>query len=58
MKRRSALIAMFAGLALAAAGAAAQQSTDIDGVKATSKAFYEALAKLDDGASMEKIWAI
>src|SRR5262245_38623095 len=57
MNRRSALITIFAGLALPAASASAQQSTDIDRVKATSKEFYEALAKLDGGASMEKIWA-
>ena len=37
-------------------GATAQQS-DIDGVKATSNAFYSALAALDNGVSMEKIWA-
>ena len=44
------------GLALLPGNAVAQQS-DIDGVKATSNAFYSALAALDNGASMEKIWA-
>jgi ketosteroid isomerase-like protein len=57
MNRRNALITMVAGLALTTEGAAAQQSADTDGIKATSDAFYEALAKLDGGASMEKIWA-
>ena len=57
MNRRSALITIFAGLVFAADGASAQQSADIDGIRATSNAFYQALAKLDGGASMEKIWA-
>jgi ketosteroid isomerase-like protein len=29
----------------------------VEGVKAASKSFYTALAALDNGASMEKIWA-
>jgi hypothetical protein len=29
----------------------------VDGVKAASKAFYTALAALDGGAAMEKVWA-
>lgn len=33
------------------------QSADIDGVKAASNAFYEALAVLDDGTAMGKVWA-
>jgi ketosteroid isomerase-like protein len=37
--------------------AVAQQVPDIEGVKAASKAFYAALAALDDGAAMEKVWA-
>jgi ketosteroid isomerase-like protein len=52
-------------LAIAAAGlltllsdnALAQQAADVDGVKAASKAFYTALAALDGGTAMEKVWA-
>jgi ketosteroid isomerase-like protein len=44
------------GLALLPANTVAQQS-DMDGVKATSNAFYTALAALDGGVSMAKIWA-
>jgi ketosteroid isomerase-like protein len=45
------------GLTLLAGGAVAQQAADIEGVKAASKAFYTALAKLDSGEAMEKVWA-
>jgi ketosteroid isomerase-like protein len=38
-------------------GALAQQTADIDGVKAASKAFYEALVVVDDGTVMGKVWA-
>ena len=38
-------------------GASAQQIADIDGVKAASKAFYEAVVVVDDGTAMEKVWA-
>ena len=44
------------GLALLPANAVAQQA-DMDGVKAASKAFYAALAILDSGEAMEKVWA-
>ena len=44
-------------LALSADGAFAQQDADIDGVKAASKAFYEAVVVVDDGTAMEKVWA-
>jgi ketosteroid isomerase-like protein len=44
------------GVALLPGNTTAQQS-EIDGVKAASNAFYPALAALDNGASMEKIWA-
>ena len=43
------------GLALLPANAVAQQA-DAE-VKAASKAFYEALAALDGGKAMEKVWA-
>ena len=45
------------GLALLPGNAVAQQAADVDGVKAASKAFYTALAALDGGAAMEKVWA-
>jgi len=38
-------------------GAFAQQTPDIDGVRAASKAFYEAVVVVDDGTAMEKVWA-
>jgi ketosteroid isomerase-like protein len=44
------------GLALLPGRAIAQQEADIEGVKAASKAFYTALAKLDGGEAMEKVW--
>jgi len=60
MNRRS-LISLAAitalGLALLPSIAVAQQGADIEGVKAASKAFYAALAVIDDGAAMEKVWA-
>lgn len=45
------------GLALLSDNALGQQAADVDGVKAASKAFYTALAALDGGAAMEKVWA-
>src|SRR5262252_1305132 len=45
------------GLALLSDNALAQQAADVEGVKAASKAFYAALAVLDNGAAMEKVWA-
>jgi ketosteroid isomerase-like protein len=44
-------------IALPVSSAAAQQA-DMDGVKAASKAFYAALAVLDNGEAMEKVWAL
>jgi ketosteroid isomerase-like protein len=53
-----ALVAIaFFGLSLASNHGAIAQQSDIDGVKAASNAFYSALAALDNGVSMEKIWA-
>ena len=43
-------------IAFPARNAIAQQA-DMEGVKAASKAFYAALAVLDDGAAMGKVWA-
>lgn len=37
--------------------AIAQQSGDVDGVKAASQAFYTTLSVLDDGTAMGKVWA-
>ena len=45
------------GLALLSGGAFAQQAVDVECVKAASKAFYAALATLDNGEAMEKVWA-
>jgi ketosteroid isomerase-like protein len=45
------------GFALLSSNAVAQQATDVEGVKTASKAFYTALAALDGGPAMEKVWA-
>jgi ketosteroid isomerase-like protein len=45
------------GLAVLSGNAIAQQAADLDGVKTASKAFYAALAVLDNGEAMEKVWA-
>jgi ketosteroid isomerase-like protein len=45
------------GLALLPGSAIAQPAADMEGVKAASKAFYTALAVLDNGEAMEKVWA-
>ena len=52
-------VTMIVGLMLfgTSAGWAQQKASDVDGVKAASKAFYAALAVLDDGAAMAKVWA-
>jgi len=62
MRRRNmlTLISMvFASLAIAlpTSNAVAQSAADVDGVKAASKAFYMALASLDGGSAMGKVWA-
>jgi ketosteroid isomerase-like protein len=62
MRRRSmlTLISMaFASLwiAVSATTAVAQSAADMDGVKAASKGFYTALAALDGGTAMGKVWA-
>ena len=44
-------------IALAASNAVAQPAADMEGVKAASKAFYAALAVIDNGETMEKVWA-
>ena len=45
------------GLAFLPSHTSAQPAADVDGVKAASKAFYTALAVLDNGEAMEKVWA-
>ena len=40
-----------------AGNAFGQQAADVAGVKAASKAFYQAVVVVDDGAAMEKVWA-
>jgi ketosteroid isomerase-like protein len=45
------------GLALLPGNAFTQSAADIEGVKAASKAFYAALAVLDNGEAMAKVWA-
>jgi ketosteroid isomerase-like protein len=44
-------------IALPPSNAVAQQTEGMDGVRAASKAFYEALAVIDNGEAMEKVWA-
>jgi len=44
------------GLVLRSGNAFAQQAADTEGVKAASKAFYAALAVLDDGEAMDKVF--
>jgi ketosteroid isomerase-like protein len=44
-------------ITLQTTSAVAAQPGDIEGVKTASQAFYAALAVLDDGAAMEKVWA-
>ena len=55
---RVATIVTMAGLMLVAASQSwAQGKGSTDGVRAASKAFYAALAVLDDGTAMTKVWA-
>jgi ketosteroid isomerase-like protein len=54
---RLATILFIGFLSLATTHALAQKEAGADGVKAASKAFYAALAVLDDGSAMEKVWA-
>jgi ketosteroid isomerase-like protein len=61
MNRRDLLclsaITTLAYAALLPGSTIAQQTADVEGVKGASKAFYAALAKLDGGEAMEKVWA-
>jgi ketosteroid isomerase-like protein len=55
MQSRSALT--FVPGASSASNALAQSADAIEGVKAASKAFYEAIMMVDDGMAMETVWA-
>jgi ketosteroid isomerase-like protein len=44
-------------IAFATDSAFPQQAADIEGVKAASKALYEAIVVVDDGTAMQKVWA-
>jgi ketosteroid isomerase-like protein len=44
-------------MALSSAQTVAQTEGGVQGVRAASKAFYQALAVLDDGTAMSKVWA-
>ena len=57
MKSRRGLTAASFLIVVAATRALADPSADIEGVKAASKAFYEAVVIVDDGTAMDKIWA-
>ena len=62
MHRRSASTLVVVGLAsvfalLPLTPACADDAADMAGVKGASDAFYTALAVLDDGAAMSKVWA-
>ena len=52
-------VTMIVGLMLfgTSEGWTQQKASDVEGVKAASKAFYAALGVLDNGAAMEKVWA-
>ena len=49
-------IALLSGLMVEIGWANAQPSADVEGVRGASNAFYEALAVLDDGSAMAKVW--
>jgi ketosteroid isomerase-like protein len=55
--RRRCVLAASALLIVFATNAYADPASDIEGVKAASKAFYEAVVVVDDGKAMEKVWA-
>jgi ketosteroid isomerase-like protein len=59
MNRRNLIALVLAGTAItfSASTVVAQKAADEEGVKAASKAFYQALGTLDGGPSMEKVWA-
>jgi hypothetical protein len=56
MKRLIA-VAVSLWIAFPVSNTVAQSTTDVDGVKAASQSFYAALAVLDNGEAMDKVWA-
>jgi ketosteroid isomerase-like protein len=56
MNLRSTLALITTLIALSSNSALAQAAGDMEGVKAASNAFYSALAVIDDGTAMEKVW--
>jgi ketosteroid isomerase-like protein len=57
MNRRRMLTLATLLIAFQTTSALAQQTVDVEGVKAASRAFYQTLSVLDDGTAMEKVWA-
>ena len=57
MNLRSTLALITTLIAISSNSALAQKAGDLEGVKAASRAFYSALAVIDDGTAMEKVWA-
>ena len=57
MKWRRALTATPLFIVLSTTGALTEPSTDIEGVKTASKAFYDVVVVVDVGAAMQKVWA-
>jgi ketosteroid isomerase-like protein len=57
MNRRSMLFFAASGLAYALGSATAQETSDLERVKAASNDFYAALAIIDNGEAMERVWA-
>lgn len=57
MNLRSTLALIATLIAISSNSALAQKTGDLEGVKAASNAFYSALAVIDDGTAMEKVWA-
>jgi ketosteroid isomerase-like protein len=55
--RRALRIVLVCSIAFGASAAFAQSEEGAAGVRAASKAFYAALAVLDDGRAMSKVWA-
>ena len=57
MNLRSTLALIATLIAISSNSALAQKAGDLEGVKAASNAVYSALAVIDDGTAMEKVWA-
>ena len=62
MNRRTTLILISTAfvwlwIAISVSNSVAQSAGDVEGVKEASKNFYAALAVLDNGEAMEKVWA-